>query len=78
MLVPDDDNTYWKIPAAGAYTWVAFDLGSEYTLTGLRLAGWCVYCYFPVAVLTLLVLVYCRGDKQMVHAFIVEAATSLA
>ena len=36
----DDETTYWKIPAAGAYSWVAFDLGSEYTLTGLRLAGW--------------------------------------
>ncbi len=40
MLISDDETTYWKIPAAGAYTWVAFDLGSEYTLTKLRLTGW--------------------------------------
>lgn len=38
----DDSLSYWKIPAAGAYNWVAFDLGSEYTLTGVRIAGWYV------------------------------------
>jgi len=51
--VSDDPTTYWKIPAAGAYTWVAFDLGSEYTLTGVRLAGWYVYnvrtCFYILA-----------------------------
>jgi len=36
----DDPTTYWKIPASGAYNWVAFDLGSEYTLTGVRITGW--------------------------------------
>ena len=39
----DDETSYWKIPAAGAYSWVAFDLGSKYTLTGIRLAGWFVH-----------------------------------
>ena len=39
---PDDPTSYWKIPASGAYNWVAFDLGSEYTLTGVRIAGWYV------------------------------------
>ena len=46
ICVSDDECTYWKIPAAGAYSWVAFDLGSEFTLTGLRLAGWYVYIMF--------------------------------
>ena len=36
----DDSYTYWKIPDSGGYNWVAFDLGSAYTLTGIRLSGW--------------------------------------
>jgi len=39
-LLDNDPTTYWKIPASGAYNWVAFDLGSEYTLTGVRITGW--------------------------------------
>jgi ankyrin repeat protein len=35
-----DPNSYWLIPAPGAYNWVAFDFGSEYVLTGLRIHGW--------------------------------------
>ncbi|XP_064399757.1 ankyrin repeat and sterile alpha motif domain-containing protein 1B-like isoform X1 [Halichondria panicea] len=37
-LLDNDPISYWKIPAAGAYNWVAVDLGSEYTLTGVRIA----------------------------------------
>lgn len=39
-LLDNDPTTYWKIPAAGAYSWVNFDLGGEYTLSGIRISGW--------------------------------------
>jgi ankyrin repeat protein len=39
-LLDNDSYTYWKIPDSGGYNWVAFDLGSKYTLTGIRLSGW--------------------------------------
>ncbi|XP_003384014.3 PREDICTED: uncharacterized protein LOC100638887 isoform X2 [Amphimedon queenslandica] len=35
-----DPFSYWMIPAPGAYNWVAFDLGANYTLTGVRIYGW--------------------------------------
>ena len=36
----DDPYTYWKIPDSGGYNWVAFDLETKYTLTGVRISGW--------------------------------------
>ena len=39
-ILTDDSYTYWKIPGSGGYNWVAFDFGSKYTLTGIRLSGW--------------------------------------
>ncbi|CAI8031605.1 Ankyrin repeat and sterile alpha motif domain-containing protein 1B [Geodia barretti] len=39
-LLDNDSYSYWKIPDSGGYNWVAFDLGSKYTLTGIRLSGW--------------------------------------
>jgi ankyrin repeat protein len=39
-LLDNDSLTYWKIPGSGGYNWVAFDLGSKYTLTGVRISGW--------------------------------------
>ena len=88
LYIPDDSTTYWKIPAAGAYNWVAFDLGSEYTITGVRISGWYVgqvttlrACYSTVSRPVPLVLWYCysyrRDDKQMVHQFFVETAPAL-
>lgn len=41
-LLDEDPKTYWKIPSAGGHHWVAFDLGSEFTITGVRLFGWAV------------------------------------
>ena len=56
-IIPDDSTTYWKIPAAGAYNWVAFDLGSEYTITGVRISGW----YVGQVTTLRLVTVLCPG-----------------
>ena len=54
ICIPDDSTTYWKIPAAGAYNWVAFDLGSEYTITGIRISGWYVAQVTTLRLITVL------------------------